>query len=191
MQFKEAGNYILNRLNNELPDHLYYHNKAHTQDVYDAAKQLAAFEKINAYETQLLLTAACYHDSGFLERTAGHETVSCRIASQTLPGYGYTESEIERICGIIMATKLPQQPKNLLEQVLSDADLDYLGRDDFPLISHKLFLEVLALGTVASKEEWDHLQVEFIGNHHYFTHSAIKLRAAKKEENLKQIKAKL
>jgi uncharacterized protein len=191
MQFEEADNYILNRLANELPEHFYYHNLAHTRDVYAAVKQLAGLEKIDLYKTRLLLTAACYHDSGFLERIIGHEIASCKIAAQMLPGFDYSVDEIERICGIIMATRIPQQPQNKLEQILSDADLDYLGRDDFQPISQKLFAELSALGRVSSKEEWDHQQVEFIENHHYFTRSAITLRQAKKEENLKQIKAKL
>lgn len=188
MQFEKACNYILNKLANQLPDNLIYHGIGHTNDVFAAAKHLATVENFDAYETQLLLTAACYHDSGFLECTTGHELVSCEIARKALPGYGYTVNEINRICGIIMATQIPQRPKDRLEEILSDADLDYLGRDDFDLLGNKLFLELLNLKKVHSKNEWNKIQIEFMENHHYFSNTSIKLRQLKKEKNLELIK---
>jgi len=189
MQYEEACNYILNKLTNELPENLKYHCAGHTKDVLAAAKYLAAAENFDDYETRLLLTAACYHDSGFLECTIGHELVSCEIAKKALPSFSYTANEILRICGIIMATQIPQQPKDSLEEILSDADLDYLGRDDFSTLGNKLFLELLNLKKVTSRSEWNKTQIGFMESHHYFTNTAIKLRQAKKEENLKLIKA--
>jgi len=191
MELDRACAYILNKLANELPDHLCYHNVEHTKDVYTVATQLANKENISDHEKKLLLTAACFHDTGFLERSVGHETVSCRLASQILPDFGYKPDEIERICSMIMATKIPQQPKNHTEEILSDADLDYLGRDDFQFISNKLFSELSLLGIVSSYEEWNQIQVRFMENHRYFTKTSRALRGAKKDENLKQIQTKL
>ncbi len=191
MDIDRACAYILNKLENELPDHLCYHNVGHTKDVYKAAIKLADMESIADHEKKLLLTAACFHDTGFLERTTGHENVSCRLANEILPDFGYKADEIEAICSIIMATKVPQQPKNHTEEILSDADLDYLGRDDFQVISDKLFSELSFLGVVSSYREWNQVQVAFMENHRYFTKSSRALREAKKEENLKQIKTKL
>jgi uncharacterized protein len=191
MELDRACAYILNKLKAELPDYLHYHNAGHTQDVYMTVIRLAELEKIADHEKQLLFTAACFHDTGFLERAAGHETVSCRLANQILPDFDYKPDEIERVCSIIMATKIPQQPKNHTEEILSDADLDYLGRDDFQFISDKLFSELSLLGVVSSYGEWNQIQVAFMENHRYFTKTSRALREAKKEENLKQIKAKL
>jgi uncharacterized protein len=191
MELDRACAYILNKLKTELPEYLHYHNVEHTQDVYAVAIELARHEEIVDSEKQLLFTAACFHDTGFLERSVGHETVSCRLASQILPDFGYKPDEIERICSIIMATKIPQQPKNHTEEILSDADLDYLGRDDFQFISDKLFSELSLLGVVSSYREWNEIQVRFMENHRYFTKTSRALRQVKKDENLKQIKAKL
>ncbi|MDB5149108.1 MAG: phosphohydrolase [Mucilaginibacter sp.] len=191
MELDRACNYILNKLKTELPNHLHYHNVGHTKDVYTVAVELARLEEIIESEKQLLFTAACFHDTGFLERAVGHEIVSCRLATQILPDFGYKPNEIDRVCSIIMATKIPQQPKNHTEEILSDADLDYLGRDDFQFISDKLFSELSLLGVVSSYREWNQIQVAFMENHRYFTKTARALREAKKDENLKQIKAKL
>jgi len=173
-----------------LPAELHYHRVEHTEGVYEACKQLAALEHINAYETKLLLTAACYHDSGFLNDHYGHEQISCEIARSALPDYGYTENEINRVCGMIMATRIPQSPQNHLEEILADADLDYLGRDDFFIWSNKLYLEWGASGKI-NGENWNRTQIDFFEKHHYFTKTALQLRLAKKTKHLAALKAKL
>jgi len=191
MQFDKATEFILNKLDKELPKHLYYHCIAHTEDVYASAKMLAKMEQINAYQTQLVLTAACYHDSGFLNSSTGHEEISCMIASQNLRLFKYSQDEIDLICEMIRATRIPQSPKNHLEQIIADADLDYLGRNDFFTISQKLFKELLHTGVISDEAEWNAVQLSFIEGHHYFTKSASILREDKKQSNIEKIKANL
>lgn len=188
MQFKKAVSFILKKLENELPLHLSYHNADHVRDVYLAAEHISKQEGIADHEIKLLLTAAGFHDSGFLKGADNHEEESCRIATRTLPGFGYSQDDIEKICAMIIATKIPQDPKNHLEEILADADLDYLGRDDFFIISERLFQEFLATGIVHNEEEWYRLQTKFFENHHYFTQTVIDSRAAKKQQHLNQIK---
>jgi uncharacterized protein len=191
MQFKKAVNFILDKLEKELPKQLSYHNTDHIRDVYSAAKQIGQKEGISANEMKLLLTAAAYHDSGFIKYRDGHEEESCHIAKKILPVYGYSPREIKRIQGMIMATSIPQLPQNHLEEILADADLDYLGRDDFFTNGNKLFDEFLTAGIVNDVDDWNRLQVRFMENHHYFTQTSVNLRQAKKEQHLKQVKAKL
>jgi uncharacterized protein len=191
MQFKSAGKYILKKLSQELPDHLSYHSVEHIKDVYDAAQQIGESEGISSYDMKLLLTAAWYHDAGFLKGAKDHEEESCRIASECLPAFGYTANDIERVNGLIRATKIPQSPRNLLEQILADADLDYLGRDDFFTIGDQLFAELSAFGIIKSEDEWNRLQVRFLESHHYFTQTAVDTRQAKKELHLAMVKEKL
>jgi uncharacterized protein len=189
MQFEQAGKFIIDKLQKELPANLVYHSIDHVADVYQAAALLASHENLSKEETQLLLTAAQFHDAGFIVRAVGHEKESCRIAQQVLPDFDYTPEEIEQICNLIKATQLPQSPKNRLEEILADADLDYLGRNDYFTISQKLHEELLLAGEISSKEEWKQAQINFMENHRYFTSTAINLRQALKEENLKKIKA--
>ncbi len=191
MQFKKAGRFIMNKLSKELPRHLSYHSADHIKDVYDAAERLGKEEHLSAYEIKLLLTAAWYHDSGFLKGAKDHEEESCNIAKEALPDFGYKPAEIERICGMIMATKIPQSPKNHLEEILADADLDYLGRDDFFTIGNKLFTELSVFGFLNTEKEWNSLQVRFLESHHFFTKTALQWRQAKKQQHLAEVKAKL
>lgn len=190
MLFEPAEVFILDKLQAELPAHLTYHNANHTLDVHNAAERIGLQEGIGQEEMKLLLTAACYHDSGFLIGAEEHEEHSCNIAKETLPGFGYTSEQIITICGLIRATKVPQLPNNHLEQILADADLDYLGRDDFWPISDKLYEELLFTGKISNKQEWNPVQLRFMEAHHFFTQTAISTRQKQKELNLASINCK-
>jgi HD superfamily phosphodiesterase len=190
MQFNNAKKFILAKLKKDLPKYLSYHSVEHIKDVYDSAKVIAKEEGVKGEDKKLLLTAALFHDSGFLNQQKDHEKLSCDIARQYLPQFGYNNEQIEKICGMIMATKIPQDPHNLLEQILCDADLDYLGREDFFRIGNKLFSELSIYGILNTEEEWNNLQIRFLEKHHYFTNTAIKMRKAKKDAYLEEIKSK-
>jgi uncharacterized protein len=188
MNFEAARDFILNKLKTGLRSDLYYHCYSHTVDVYEAATRLATMEKINAVELVLLETAALYHDSGFLMGYNKHEELSILFVKEYLPEFGYSENEIEVICNMISATQLPQSPQTHLEKILCDADLDYLGRDDFFMVANKLLCEWNEYGMSTSLKNWYHIQAEFLNNNTYFTNSAIILRNEKKSIHLEQIK---
>lgn len=191
MKFGEAKKFILGKLKKELPKHLSYHSVEHVKDVFDSCKALATEEGVKGEDLKLLLTAALFHDSGFLKGPKEHEKSSCQIAKKHLPQYDYTKEQIDKICGMIMATKVPQQPQNHLEQIICDADLDYLGRDDFFTIGEKLFAELSMYGMLSTEDEWNKLQVRFLEAHNYFTKTAIKLRKKKKDKHIKLVKSKI
>lgn len=176
--------FILEMLERDLAPDLYYHSIDHTLDVYNMAKFFAEKEKVAEADTKLLLIATLYHDCGYLYQREDHESISCNILRATLPGFDYSQDDIEKMCQIIMATKLPQTPHSLLEQIICDADLDYLGRDDFFKIGDCLYNELVAAKIIANKADWDELQIDFLQKHHYFTATARALREGKKQVHL-------
>ena len=185
MLLEQAGEFILNKISNELPGNYFYHNADHTRDVYVAVENISRSEGIGGEDLTLLLTAAYYHDSGYLYTLNEHEAESCRVAAEYLPGFGYSPGQIDKICGMIKATRIPQTPHNKLEEILADADLDYLGRDDFFEIGDKFYHE----RGMSDRNSWNAIQVKFLEEHHYFTQTALNLRNAKKQENLAKVKA--
>jgi uncharacterized protein len=191
MQFQRAKDFIEYKLSTELSSRLSYHSIDHIHDVYHACEHLAKEEGVDGEALMLLLTAALYHDAGFLVQSGDHELISCDIARTHLPAFQYADEHIEVICGMIMATKLPQSPKNKLEEILCDADLDYLGRDDFYQIGNRLFLEFSNEGVVNNEKEWNQVQLKFLESHVYFTDTATKLRKQKKDDHLRQIRTKV
>ncbi len=180
-----ACRYALERLAHEVPAIYMYHSLAHTQDdVVPSVERLAALSGVDGEELLLLRTAAHYHDLGFIKQPDGHEAIGVRIATAVLPTYGYNTDQIERIGGMIMATRLPQSPHNLLEQLLADADLDLFGRDDFLIYNQLLRDELTALHGSISDQEWYHNQLLFLQKHRYWTDAARRLRNAGKQQNI-------
>ena len=139
----------------------------------------------------VLKSAATYHDAGFVEEYDKNEPIGARLAEEILPIYGYTDQQIEQVKELIYATIIPHNPKNKLEQIICDADLDYLGRDDFFEISETLRRELRDHGKINSDRLWDEIQVKFLTQHKYFTKSAKKMRDTKKAEHLEAIKKRL
>ena len=192
MEVSKAIKHILNRLKQELPHHLSYHSISHTKDVKTQALRIAKLEGINSKEDLALIeTAAAYHDCGFLSTYNNHEEMGCDIVAEILPLYQYSGNQIAVIKSLIMATKVPQNAATLLQKIICDADLDYLGRDDFFEIGEHLYKEFLHKGIVQDQESWNNLQVKFLNHHQYYTQTNITQREPKKQENLKIIISKL
>jgi len=180
------------KLEQDLPKDLFYHGIHHTLDVLEQAERIAKEENISGKEDLLLLKIAClYHDRGFLIAYGGHEEIGCKMAGEELPGFGFSEMQIKTICGLIMATKIPQTPLTKLEQVICDADLDYLGRPDFFKISDTLFYEMKERGMIKSERDWNLKQISFFNSHTYFTSTSKKFRAKEKQKHLEMIEAKI
>lgn len=190
--FSHIKDHVLQKLQHGLPSYLTYHNMAHTLDVLKQCEAIAYESHITDSEELLLLkVSALYHDTGFLYCYKGHEEKSCEIAMQELPRFGFSSKQIERICSMIRATRLPQNPHNTLEKIICDADLDYLGRNDFFTIGEGLFKEFIYQKVVANELEWNQLQVRFLENHQYFIATTIQKREAIKQQHLSAVKKKV
>jgi uncharacterized protein len=186
--FEHARAYALQRLERELPAVLTYHSLGHTRDdVAPATLRLAAIAGVSGEQRMLLHTAAYYHDIGFVMQRFDHEMVGARIAAETLPSFGYSPEQIEIIHGMIMATKLPQSPRTLLEQLMADADLDALGRTDFMTRNQALRDELAAYGAHWDDLAWAREQLCFVGSHQYWTEAARQVRGEQKRRNLELI----
>jgi uncharacterized protein len=183
--FEQARTYALTRLASDLHPAFCYHSLSHTRDdVAPAIERLAPLERVDGEALMLARTAAFFHDLGFLERREGHEAAGARIAAEVLPGYGYSPTQITQINGMIMATRIPQTPHGLLEQLLADSDLDLLGRNDFIVLNARLRAELANFQPDPGDAAWLHGQIAFLRGHRYWTASARRLREAGKQRNI-------
>ena len=148
MQYQEAYSFLIKKLETGLPAYLSYHNAQHTKNVINAAEQLAVSENILQEDLVLLKTAALFHDAGFLQHHNNHEELSCRLAQKYLPGFEYSDEQVDKICRAIMATKIPQTPVDKLGELLCDADLYYLGTNQYQEYADKLRQELKKTGLV-------------------------------------------
>lgn len=188
LRLNDLEEYVFNKLKSELPEEFYFHNLNHTQDVYTQVEILGRAEKVDEEDLLLLKTAALLHDFGYLYDYNHHEEKGVEIAKNLLPDFQYSAYQVNIICRLIMATKVPQKPSNLLEQIICDADLNYLGRVDFFDIADTLYQELKVKNRVKNKKEWNEHQLKFLDNHVYFTKTARLLKEVKIDKHIEKIK---
>ena len=188
LKFDDLHEIMLERYEKELPKNLYYHNIKHTIDVIVQIEIISQEEGISDIDLLLLKTAALFHDSGFLVGYADHEELGIQMASMILPKYKYSDEQIKTICELIAVTKLPHNPKNLLEEVICDADLDYLGRNDYMSVSRDLYKELIEHSMIKKSEhEWNLMQIKFLQYHRFFTTSSKNRRNANKNKQIQHL----
>ncbi|HHV00085.1 MAG TPA: adenylate/guanylate cyclase domain-containing protein [Bacteroidales bacterium] len=189
IQLTDIQEVVLDKLEKELPDFLFYHNVKHTVDVVTEVELIGWAEGCTDEEILLLKTAALFHDAGHTVSYDDHEYHGTLLVKEMLPAYGYSEEQLEKICRIIMSTKLPPKPGDLLEQIICDSDLDYLGRSDFIPVSNTLYEELKAQDKITNLNDWNKMQVKFISGHQYFTATARQLREVNKKLQIERIRS--
>lgn len=183
MQYEQLYTFVISELESKLASHFTYHDSNHTKEVIANVMAIAQKERISEYELTLVKTAALLHDIGFIKSHLNHENLGCDFARRILPDYDYKSQEIDSICEMILATKLPQSPKNNLSKILCDADLLYLGGDQYEHFAEKLFSELKENGILKTAEEWHYRQINFFNSHQFFTKSVLEEKQAGKHKN--------
>jgi adenylate cyclase len=188
--YEVAYGMIEDYLLHHLPKDYTYHTIEHIRDVVKQSERIAKKEKISKEDISDVKLAAWLHDIGYIWEPNRHEAKGAEYAATILTALNFPIQKINKITGMILATKIPQSPKNILEQIICDADLDYLGREDYASIS-LLLLQELRLQKEISEIEWIKLQHSFLSNHSYFTKTANATRNTAKAKLLTSIKKNL
>jgi len=190
---QQVQHYVRNLFSTRTNKALVYHNYDHTWDVVQACQQMALHYNLPEEEQLGLLTAAWFHDTGYLVvGPKDHEEESQRIANAFLKERNASNEFIELVNGCIAATKLPAAPQNLLQQILCDADLFHLGSDNFAIRNKQLREEIGNFQKEQiGKREWRQANVEFLERHRYFTDYAREQQEPAKQKHLQELKGKL
>ncbi|MGC4038015.1 MAG: DUF5706 domain-containing protein [Chitinophagaceae bacterium] len=186
----EARKAAVDLLKNKVSESITYHNLAHTEDVIAACEKMADYYQLNNEDRAVLFTAAWFHDTGFVTGKAeGHEVESIKIALQFLTSQHEPTEFAEKVKQTILATRMPQSPQNLLEEILCDADLYHLGTNEFKRKNKLLRKELSNVGGVEfSKKQWKKKNTEFLASHHYFTSYGKEKLQPIQNENLQRLK---
>jgi len=195
-RLKIVDRYIRELFRDELPGVIKYHDANHTlhpvKGVVASANRIAISENISEHDRELLITAAYFHDTGYIREFDKNEPIAARMAGRILKLIGYQQGEIEKIQKMILATDLEREPKTHIEKILCDADLDHLGREDFFKLDGKLREGRCARGLdVGDDAKWYKGTLALLKNHEYYTESQIKLRQKEKQKNIKRLLNKL
>lgn len=176
--------YIFSQLGAQLRPIYTYHALSHTTMVLRDATFIASRMNVSQADLNLLQIAICMHDYGFVKSHENHEETGCKIAREILPSFGLNDEQLDKICGMIMATKIPQSPSNDLERIICDADLFYLGTNYYFQVADLFKKELTGLGILTSEDQWMGIQVRFLENHNYHTAFAKNLLETHKQQNL-------
>jgi predicted metal-dependent HD superfamily phosphohydrolase len=188
----KASEFVASLFEDRLPDHLPFHTFEHTKMVARTAHTIGKGMKLGEEGIEVVTLAAWLHDVGYTELYKGHEEISVRIATEFLKGENYPDEKIELIIGCIRATKIPQQPHNLLEEIVADADLSGFGRKSFFKQSELLHSEwERALGKSFTEAEWAQQNLELLTGHRYFTIYAQETFSEQKAENIRTLYKRL
>ena len=168
-----------------------YHNLAHTESVVKATSEIANHYQLNEKDFFIVTTAAWFHDTGYFTDYKSHEATGGEMAATFLRNNYLDEVTVMAVVNCILATRVPQSPKNQLEEIICDADLFHLGTDDFPENNKLMRKETeTKKGITISKDEWRQGTIRLFEMHHYFTDYCQLLLNDKKRENLEKLKNK-
>ncbi len=190
-QLERVENEVLNYFQQHSKPELVYHQLGHTRDVVDATKEIANHYQLSDADFFIVMTGAWFHDLGYLNEPARHEEAGAMLAEDFLQKQGVKPTLIEQVKKVIMATRMPQQPQNLLEKILCDADLFHLGTTSFSKKRKLLHKEVQWLShTEIGNRDWRKRDICFLENHFYHTAYASLLLNEQKALNLDKLKEK-
>jgi predicted metal-dependent HD superfamily phosphohydrolase len=168
-----------------------YHNLKHTESVASYSRQLAHHYQLSEQDFFVVVASAWLHDLGYSTDRANHEAEGALSAGIFLQNISVMPGDIETIKSCILATRLPQDPHNLLEDIVCDADLWHLGIANFWDLSKELRKEVEEISqNKIDKAAWRIQTIQFFESHKYHTDYARMLLDDQKQKNLDGLKRK-
>ena len=192
LRLKKVDHYIRSFLRDKLPKGLNFHIADHTlhptKGVVASANRIAISEKISENDRELVITAAYFHDTGYIRQYEKNEPIAARMAGRILKLIGYKPSEMAKIQRMILSTDIEREPKTHLEKILCDADLDHFGRDDLFKMDEKVREGLRIKGIdVNDDAKWYKGTLELLRKHQFYTESQKKLREKTKQKNIKRL----
>ena len=174
------------------PDWVRYHTLEHAKTVAEAAGEIGVACGLSKEDLEVVILAAWFHDTGYLERIEGHEDRSVELATSFLGGKGYAQDRVAKVAGCIRATKMPQNPKNLIEEVLCDADIAHLASKDFLESTERVRYEIEHhMSRKLTEIDWLSMNTNFVASHRYRTDCARSKYAQGQADNLKVLRERL
>ncbi|MCZ6777285.1 MAG: DUF5706 domain-containing protein [Ignavibacteria bacterium] len=181
----KASQYVSALFKDKLPHWATYHSYDHTAEVVRACGEIAEGSRLSKPDTEVVLLAAWFHDTGYTETANGHEQISVDIARRFLNENGYPGEKIDRVAACIMATKISHQPKGLIEEVLRDADTAHAGKKSFFQKSDLLRMELERQnGRPYTDLEWLNINIDFISRNQFLTKYAKAQFGKRRTKNL-------
>jgi predicted metal-dependent HD superfamily phosphohydrolase len=188
----KASEFVKNLFNNGLPEGCTYHNLNHTAEVVETAAEISDHSGLDKQQKEKILLACWFHDTGVTKSYQNHEEASIGICTEYLRSVKYPEQSITEINDAIMATRIPSNPKNMIEKVVCDADLSHTGKKGFNTKSRLLRQEwENVLDKKFSDNDWIKNNIDFIASVKFYTDYAKQNYEERRLKNLEKLRSKL
>lgn len=186
---EKTKNYVVDLLDKQLDANYLYHNLRHTERVVKSTKELIDFYTLNSKDSEALLLAAWFHDTGYTISSTEHEDKSCVIAREFLEKNNLEKETVENVCSLIKATKRHYEPTNLKEKIIRDADCSHFGQKSYLETANLLKKELSQLGLASySTNEWCNANIKMLQKEHqFYTDYAKENWKLTKEKNIKKL----
>lgn len=163
-----------------------FHDETHVLDVVAAVREMADYYMLSPKDRFIVICSAYFHDVGYVTGGADqHEERSADFADEFLKEVNAEEDIRQQVIACILATKMPQHPEGLLQQIVCDADLFHLGGVNFAERNKLMRKEAeMVKGEEIDKNLWRAHTIRLMENHHYHTKYAQERRENIKKENL-------
>ncbi|MDB5288323.1 MAG: hypothetical protein JWR05_3272 [Mucilaginibacter sp.] len=186
---KDTATFVKKLFDKELPEGMYFHNLEHTNSVVQSVTEIGIMRgSLTTMEQTIVLLAAWFHDCGYCHTYIGHEDSSVSIATDFLNEQECDITLIVQVTACIAATKVPQRPQNLLQEVLCDADMAHLAKSDYIDYANRLKQEwEVHLKKYFSEKQWRNLNLELLTRHKYFTTYGKDVLEAEKLKNIERL----
>jgi predicted metal-dependent HD superfamily phosphohydrolase len=190
---EKAKEFVGKLLKDNLSNSFTYHNFNHTLNVVEAATILAKSEGLNESDTEILLVAAWFHDTGYTMGCAHHEQSSITIVSQFLKDNNKDQIFIDAVAKVIEATIYDRCPRTQLEKIIKDADYSHFAKENYLTLCEKLREEwEVTSQKFYSDLEWAKENLHIISQFHvYYTQYALENWQPIKEKNIQLIQNKI
>jgi predicted metal-dependent HD superfamily phosphohydrolase len=190
--YKKAESFVKDFFEQYSNKNLLFHNLAHTQNVVERSKEIAAQYDLNEDEQFIIYIAAWFHDTGhLLTDPSKHEVKSVELMKTFIGKYTIDEELIRQISDCILATRIPRNPQNQLQKIICDADTYHLGTKEFKSTNKQLRKEYELRNIPEPEGGWRKASLEFMLSHDYYTDYCKKLLTEGKMENIERLRKKL
>ena len=189
---KETQDFVFNLFKTQLPDGLLYHNFSHVKETVLSCEKIAKIHDLNDEQIEVTLLAAWLHDTGFTKKYIDHEQESVEIAKDFLNKKEYPGKKLAQVIACVKATKMPQNPKTLLEEIICDADLSSLGKPTY-FENSELLRSEWEQQCEKKIDEIEYLkkELDFLTSHRFHTIVAHELYESQKIKNITTLKKTL
>jgi predicted metal-dependent HD superfamily phosphohydrolase len=186
LDITELAKEYVNELLTPLENH-YYHHYNHALEVMERSIYLWKKEWLSEEEIEIISLAALFHDTGFIIQYENNEYIWAKIAKNFLKNMLYSDEKIEKVEWLIMATDPKfKKPRSISEQIIKDADLDNIWRNDFMNTWAKLKKELENIKKIKIlNPAWQHGTIKFLEKHKYYTKTQKEERWEQKKKNKK------